>query len=60
MQAITLLTTEIEKIMDALVEKKFTGGIIKITEKNQQISIRDKDDFLIKAWIRPNDEAVHE
>lgn len=56
---ITLLTTEIEKVMDALVAKQFTGGIIKIAVlEDKHVVIRDQNDFLVAQWTRPNEELV--
>ena len=54
--SVTLLTTEIEKIMDGLVEKQFTGGIIKIYVLDRDVVIRDKNNFLITKWTRPPDD----
>ncbi len=50
--SITLLTIEIEKIKEALIARQFTGGIIKIAEKNNEVTVRHKDDMLIGRWQR--------
>lgn len=56
---VTLLTTEIEKIMDALAEKQFTGGIINIIVLDEkEVVLRDKNNFLIASWKRQLDDEL--
>lgn len=55
---VTLLVTEIDKIIEAITEKQFTGGIIKIIDHGDVIIIRDVNDMLVTSWTREVEEQT--
>ncbi|MGN6293750.1 MAG: hypothetical protein ACTHMV_13485 [Chitinophagaceae bacterium] len=52
MPLVTIYTSEIEKIFDALVFNEYTGGTISIEVNHPNVFLRDKEGKIISSWTR--------
>lgn len=55
---ITLQLTDLDNIVQAIIEKKPAGGIIRIIDNGAYLTLRDKDSFLISSIKKtPHEES---